>query len=51
MAADGDLVNPTQMYPTTNGWCPSQLQITILGPEIILVRGCENFAGKLRQKW
>ena len=23
----------------------------ILGPEIIHVRGCENVAGKLRQKW
>ena len=23
----------------------------VLGPEIILVRGCENVAGKLRQKW
>ena len=23
----------------------------ILGPEIILVRGCENVAGMLRQKW
>ena len=23
----------------------------LLGPEIILVRGCENVAGKLRQKW
>ena len=23
----------------------------ILGPEIILARGCENVAGKLRQKW
>ena len=23
----------------------------ILGPEIILVRGCENNVGKLRQKW
>ena len=23
----------------------------VLGPEIILARGCENVAGKLRQKW
>ena len=23
----------------------------VLDPEIILVRGCENVAGKLRQKW
>ena len=27
--------------------CPTN----ILGPEINLVRGCENVAGKLRQKW
>ena len=23
----------------------------LLGPEIILVRGCENVTGKLKQKW
>ena len=25
--------------------------VLVLGPEILLVRGCENVAGKLRQKW
>ena len=25
--------------------------VLVLGPEILLVRGCENVSGKLRQKW
>ena len=33
------------------GFNGAQIRFTVLGPEIILVRGCENVAGKLRQKW
>ena len=29
----------------------SSLAHDILGPEKILVRGCENVSGKMRQKW
>ena len=27
------------------------VKLDVLGPKIILVRGCENVAGKLRQEW
>ena len=39
-------------HPVYSGTVSDTLQsVPLLGPEIILVRGCENVAGKLRQKW
>ena len=37
--------HPRLRYPDIN------LGYTLLGPEITLERGCENVAGKLRQRW
>ena len=36
------------LFRTCAQRCPHPL---LLGPDIILVRGCENVAGKFRQKW
>ena len=32
-------------------WGVGRKRPSVVDPEIILVRGCENVAGKLRQKW
>ena len=53
-----DATADVYLHPVTMRWlggdrvtCASKLHQHVLGPEIILVRGCENVAGKLRQKW